>query len=157
MATSANEEFVPVPDGTEIRIQSVLTKKSIDFDFSNGKGSRKLHQWDTLEIPNQTWTLAKSVDHAGSLIRHAETGLSLIPTTVGGDGRVYLDVGPFGHGFTFKKARNGEDNILVYLAGKEYTITVENASDENGAKLVLWPHATGAASKWALKALNEAN
>ncbi len=42
------------------------------------------------------WKL-EPTELAGYLIRHAETGLCLIPTTIGAEGRVYLDVGPFGH------------------------------------------------------------
>ncbi|KAI0821577.1 hypothetical protein BC629DRAFT_1587828 [Irpex lacteus] len=72
MATNANDAVV----GTEYNIQSILTKKSIDFDFSNGTGSRKLHQWETFDIPNQIWTL-ESADHStGYIIRHVQTGFA---------------------------------------------------------------------------------
>ncbi|KAI0796397.1 hypothetical protein BC629DRAFT_292584 [Irpex lacteus] len=160
METNANTDkgWTPVDDGTDVRIQSALTKKYIDYAFHldyaasqhASSGSRKLHQWEISgDTPNQVvrWKLdSTEPDSAGYLIRHAETGLCLIPTTVDNDGRVYLDVGPFGHGFTFKKTN--DDSVIICLAGKGYTVTVEDASPHNGARLVLWPHASGPASRW---------
>ncbi|KAI0796442.1 hypothetical protein BC629DRAFT_1439460 [Irpex lacteus] len=140
--------WCPVDVGAEVRIQSFLSKKSIDFDFSNNYGSRVLHQFETVKNTNQKWKLQR-VDSIGYLIRHVDSGLCLIPTTVGKDGAVNLDVGPFGHAFIFE--RHQDSSVLIHLAGKEeYTLTIENGSEKTGAKFVLWPHASGAASRWRL-------
>ncbi|KAI0766502.1 hypothetical protein BC629DRAFT_890205 [Irpex lacteus] len=101
MGTSVNNlnGWAPVSEDTDVCIQSALTRKYIDYAWTHGTGSRKLHQWDggNPPSPNKTWKL-EPTELAGYLIRHAETGLCLIPTTIGAEGRVYLDNLPRGHG-----------------------------------------------------------
>lgn len=62
VSANTDKGWAPVDDGTDVRIQSALTKKYIDYAFHldyaasqhASSGSRKLHQWEISgDTPNQ--------------------------------------------------------------------------------------------------------
>ncbi|KAI0812485.1 hypothetical protein BC629DRAFT_1436537 [Irpex lacteus] len=153
MSTSQDDLWCPVDAGTEVRIETVLCKKSIDMCFQKDTGSRLLSQYENIKNTNQMWKLER-VGSIGYLIRHVDSGLCLIPTTVGKDGRVYTDVGPLA---TRLPSKDTGIRVIHLAEKKEYTLTVEGSSEKTGARYVLWPHGGGAASKWYIKDFYDLN
>ncbi|KAI0812486.1 hypothetical protein BC629DRAFT_940686 [Irpex lacteus] len=164
MSTNQDDLWCPVDEGVPVRIISAHCSRSIDFYFPSEISDRVLHQWESCKnSTDQKWKVER-VGAIGYLIRHVESGLCLIPTTLGRDGRVHMDVGPFGHAFAFERQRDSSirDSIIgkhsIHLAEKkEYTLKVEGSSDMNGAKFILWPHADGSAARWYFKDFHDPN
>lgn len=116
----------PVPPNTPVRFTMYLTKKCIDFYWSEGRGGRDLHQHDALKIANQCvspdvvlslhklifpakksqWTILPAEPH-GYLIRHIESGRYLSTGRVGANNRIYMTTHELGNVFIFEDIGQG--------------------------------------------------
>ncbi|KAI0339503.1 hypothetical protein BDW22DRAFT_601839 [Trametopsis cervina] len=145
--------YCPVEFGEPVRLKSFATRKSMDYDHSEGRGSRSLHQFDTINHGNQKWT----IEHAGPFgfrIRHYDSGRYLTTGNVGDGGRVFMVVGDFGSVFTFEPLSDG--TVYIHLAGQnQYTMNPEGGGLANGVKLIMWPHGAADNDKWYVRAHND--
>ncbi|KAJ7869621.1 hypothetical protein B0H13DRAFT_2062847 [Mycena leptocephala] len=100
-AEAARHELNPhggwcsVPVRTPVRIRSHISKKCMDYDYSDGNGSKSLHQFDAISSPNQKFEI-HPVGPKGFSIRHIASGHYI------GDSRVYMVMYDFPSIFTFE-------------------------------------------------------
>ncbi|KAJ6568218.1 hypothetical protein DFH09DRAFT_432422 [Mycena vulgaris] len=102
--------WCPVPVRTPVRLRAHVSKKCMDYDYSDGRGSNSLHQFDALNHPNQRFEI-HPVGPKGFSIRHIASGRYLTTANIG-DSRVYMAVGDFPTIFTFEARVDNASNWL---------------------------------------------
>lgn len=116
------------PLNTPVRFRSWVSKKSLDFDWSDGRGNKSIHQFDSYSILNQQVTLfinlvpadkglmlffvsyQWSITKANSLgfrILHVQSGRHLTVGQLGNDHRYYLTTHELGSIFFFEPREGG--------------------------------------------------
>ncbi|KAG5644903.1 hypothetical protein DXG03_007455 [Asterophora parasitica] len=149
--------WCPVPVGTPVRIRSHVSRKCMDYDFSDGRGGKSLHQFDAVNNPNQRFEI-NAVGPKGFAIRHIASGRYLTTSSTA-DMRVYFAMGDFPTLFTFEARLDGNNwngTVLIHIADQnQYTLNVENAAQHNGAKLIGWTGGKGSPDIWYIKGFDD--
>ncbi|KAJ7483182.1 hypothetical protein FB451DRAFT_101262 [Mycena latifolia] len=143
--------WCPVALRTPVRFRAYVSRKSMDHDYCEGKGSRGLYQYEVVNHPNQRFEI-HPVGPKGFSIRHIASGRYLTTGNTG-DSRVYMVIGDFPSIFTFEAQVDG--TVLVHLAEQnQYTLNVESGGQHNRNKLIGWAGEKGDCDKWYIEGLS---
>ncbi|KAF7317696.1 hypothetical protein MKEN_00857300 [Mycena kentingensis (nom. inval.)] len=150
--------WAPFALNTPIRIRSASNKKSIDYDHSEGKGSKIFHQCETLLNPNQKFEIV-SIGPKAFAIRHVVTGRYITtqgPRQLG----VYLGMGDFPYPFSFERLVDNQGNpnrkVMIHFAEQnEYTFNIEGGAGSPSDKVIGWAGGKSASDEWYIRAFDE--
>ncbi|KAF7289399.1 hypothetical protein HMN09_01333200 [Mycena chlorophos] len=142
--------WCPVKLSTPIRLVSVATNKSLDYDYISG--SHNVQQWDSLSRnPNQKFELI-SESTKGYFIRHCSSGRYLGPGRCGaGDVMVYMEFNEFPFPFMFECLE--KSTAMIHFAERpNTTLNVEGGAHGNGVKLIGWKGQKRSCDQWRVEA-----
>ncbi|KAF7328408.1 hypothetical protein MVEN_02556500 [Mycena venus] len=148
--------WAPFALNTPIRFRSIANRTSLDFDWSDNRGSKNFGQYDAVEHNNQKFEIL-SIGPKAFAIRHIASGRYITTQNSRPDGGVYMGMGDFPFPVTFQclldERGNANGKVMIRFAEQdEYTFNSEGIQCR---KLIGWMHAKGANDEWQVKAFND--
>nr|GAT56554.1 predicted protein [Mycena chlorophos] len=146
--------WCPVPLRQPIRICSVLSGKSMDFDYVNGDSleSHIFHLYDSIpDHANQKFEIIGG-GPLGFAIRHPLSGQYISKGEQGPAGaRMRMGQSPLA--FKFEEVPNASGAVMIRLTHREdrlKTLNVEGGRPERGVKIIAWDGEKGVADQWRI-------
>ncbi|KAJ7065367.1 hypothetical protein C8F01DRAFT_1125383 [Mycena amicta] len=143
--------WCPIPLNKPVRLNSVSSGKSVDYDYSTSQPSFILHQWDSqARNLNQQFEVVRG-NSKGYFIRHCVSGRYLIAARSGaiGSGVIYMGFSDLPGSFTFEKVNNDDGIAMIHFAEQpEFTLNVDKHSHQNGASIIGWKGGKAVIDQW---------